>query len=520
MTVQPSAIHGAALLVIGLACVTVTGAQQPSSEASAVVRSNLRARQVLAKSVAALGGEAALRGIKTVVLEERGKVFEIHQSPGALRPWREYARREVLQIDLQGGRGTNEVQGDSAGFPNNNRTIVQDGKIVVLDFRAGVSRPPANLTGAAFGPQRRNVPPLLLLEALDRLNTLRTVGDERREGRTISVVSFAAADGQNFALGIDASSGLPFSLGTFGADPIEDGGTTETRFLDYKKQGAWMLPNRRLVVRGNDVAFDMQASRFIIDGPLDESRFTIPTGLRPLAAAAAPPASAPPLLGQGLHHVRYAGFSVLLVEFDTFFTVVEAPETLPASHVAAVVMETARKIAPNKPIRYVTFTHQHTDHAGGIRDYVAEGVTVVTTPVLKPFVEQVSSRKFTLFPDALTKKMMAPKIQVIANGRHVIEEGQQRIELYDVGPYSHVPSELLVYVPRAKLIFEGDLSPSFGPGPLVAASDGAVLLQQKIKELGIDVANIIGVHVGRLRTMAELDESVALRQQMPKPSSQ
>jgi glyoxylase-like metal-dependent hydrolase (beta-lactamase superfamily II) len=519
MTVQRSVIHGAALLVIGLACLTVTGAQQPSSEASAVVRSNLRARQVLAKSVAVLGGEAALRGIKTVVLEERGKVFEIHQSPGAMRPWREYARREVLQIDLQGGRGTDEVQGDSAGFPNNNRTIVQDGKIVTFDFRAGISRPPANLAGAVFGPQRRNVPPLVVLEALDRRDTLRTVGDETREGRTISVISFTAADGQNFALGIDAASGLPFSLGTFGADPIEDGGTTETRFLDYKKQGAWMLPNRRLGVRGNDVAFDMQASRFILDGPLDESRFTAPTGLRQLGAAGPAPAT-PPLLGPGLHHVRYAGFSVLLVEFDTFFTVVEAPETLPPSHVAAVVMETARKIAPNKPIRYVTFTHQHTDHAGGIRDYVAEGVTVVTTPVLKPFVEQVSSRRFTLFPDALTKKMMAPKIQVIANRRHVIEEGQQRIELYDVGPYSHVPSDLLVYLPRAKLIFEGDLSPTFGPGPLVAAFDGAVLLQQKIKELGLDVANIIGLHTGRLRTPAELDESVALRQQVSKSSGQ
>lgn len=518
MTVLRSAVRGVVLLVIGLAGLTVAGAQQPSSEASAVVRSNLRARHVLAKAVAALGGEAALRGIRTVVLEERGKVFEIHQSPGAMRPWREYARHEVLQIDLRGGRGTYEVQGDSAGFPNHNRTIVQDGKIVTLDFRAGISRVPANLVGVAFAPQRRNVPQLLVLEALDRLDTFRSVGDETQAGRTISVVSFAAADGQNFALGIDASSGLPFSLGSFGADPIEDGGTTETRFLDYKRQGAWMLPNRRLVLRGTDVAFDMQASRFMLDGPLDEPPFAIPASLRPLAPAAAPAANTPSLLGQGLHHVRHAGLSVLLVEFDTFFTVVEAPETLPPSHVAAVVIETARKIAPNKPIQYVTFTHQHTDHAGGIRDYVAEGVTVVTTPVLKPFVEQVSSRKFSLFPDALTTKMMTPKIQVIANGRHVIEEGERRIELYDVGPYSHVPSELLVYVPRAKLIFEGDLSPAFGPGPLVAAFDGAVLLQQKIKELGIEVANIIGVHGGRLRTMAELDESVVLRQQRLNPS--
>jgi glyoxylase-like metal-dependent hydrolase (beta-lactamase superfamily II) len=43
----------------------------------------------------------------------------------------------------------------------------------------------------------------------------------------------------------------------------------------------------------------------------------------------------------------------------------------------AVIAETKRTF-PNKPIRYLVNTHNHFDHLGGVRTYVAEGATVIT----------------------------------------------------------------------------------------------------------------------------------------------
>ena len=38
----------------------------------------------------------------------------------------------------------------------------------------------------------------------------------------------------------------------------------------------------------------------------------------------------------------------------------------------------AKKLVPNKPVKYVLTTHHHFDHVGGLRTYVAEGATVAS----------------------------------------------------------------------------------------------------------------------------------------------
>jgi glyoxylase-like metal-dependent hydrolase (beta-lactamase superfamily II) len=53
------------------------------------------------------------------------------------------------------------------------------------------------------------------------------------------------------------------------------------------------------------------------------------------------------------------------------------------------VQPCVRPVFPNKPIRYVVNTHNHFDHLGGIRTYVAEGATVVTEDGNKDFYQKV-----------------------------------------------------------------------------------------------------------------------------------
>jgi glyoxylase-like metal-dependent hydrolase (beta-lactamase superfamily II) len=60
-----------------------------------------------------------------------------------------------------------------------------------------------------------------------------------------------------------------------------------------------------------------------------------------------------------------------------------------------------KKTFPNKPIRYVVNTHNHFDHLGGVRGYVAEGATVITDDRNRNFYQRVvlAPQPRTLQPD-------------------------------------------------------------------------------------------------------------------------
>ena len=69
--------------------------------------------------------------------------------------------------------------------------------------------------------------------------------------------------------------------------------------------------------------------------------------------------------------------NTLAVEFKDYIVAVEAPGS---SAGADKVIERIKTAIPGKPIRYVAMTHHHGDHIGGLRSFIAEGATVVTTP--------------------------------------------------------------------------------------------------------------------------------------------
>ena len=74
------------------------------------------------------------------------------------------------------------------------------------------------------------------------------------------------------------------------------------------------------------------------------------------------------LLGGGTHNS-------MAVEFRDFIAVFEAP--LNEERSLAVIEEIVRLI-PGKPIRWLINSHQHFDHAGGLRTYMHIGATIVT----------------------------------------------------------------------------------------------------------------------------------------------
>ena len=119
-------------------------------------------------------------------------------------------------------------------------------------------------------------------------------------------------------------------------------------------------------------------------------------------------------------------YNALVVGFKDYVFVMEAPND------SRQLIAEIKKLFPDKPIRYLAVTHHHDDHAGGIRTYVAEGVTVIGLPGQKTFFEKVMKGSFTISPDALTLKPQPLKWESIEGRKRVLTDGTTTVELIDI----------------------------------------------------------------------------------------
>src|SRR4030095_6252344 len=107
-------------------------------------------------------------------------------------------------------------------------------------------------------------------------------------------------------------------------------------------------------------------------------------------APTAPPSTK---YADNIYTVDAAGYNVLVVGFKDYVFVMEAPNGDATSRQAIAAI---KKLFPGTPIWSLAVTHHHDDHAGGIRTYVAEGVTVIGSPGEKTFFEKVMKSSFTI----------------------------------------------------------------------------------------------------------------------------
>ncbi len=90
--------------------------------------------------------------------------------------------------------------------------------------------------------------------------------------------------------------------------------------------------------------------------------------------------------------------NVLFVAFNDHVLVFEAPEQILYNNNSVQALAKIKETVPGKPIKYLVLTHHHSDHAGGFREYVAEGATIVTTAETKKSLEKAAAIESSLLP--------------------------------------------------------------------------------------------------------------------------
>jgi glyoxylase-like metal-dependent hydrolase (beta-lactamase superfamily II) len=323
-----------------------------------------------------------------------------------------------------------------------------------------------------------------------------------------NVTRYAQPNGSLYTLWLDAATKRLARLEWLADDPVEGDQLRSYDYSGYRAERGIQVPMRLVERRNGELVRDDSLAITIDEHPTD-ALFTPPaTGYVEAGPLPAPEREPIRKLADNVWLLQQlpGGNRAMFVAFRDYVLVLEAPTPQVA---ADSVLEAVKRTVPGKPVRYVAFSHHHDDHGGGLRPYIAQGVTIVTTPETRQFVEKVASAKHMLRPDALSASPRAPVIETFRKKR-VFTDGEMTVELHDIGPTSHVNEIVLAYFPKERLVFQGDLiiiAPRGSPAPANALT---AELAQALERLHLDVETIAGVH-GRVGTIGDLREAIAKR---------
>jgi glyoxylase-like metal-dependent hydrolase (beta-lactamase superfamily II) len=266
----------------------------------------------------------------------------------------------------------------------------------------------------------------------------------------------------------------------------------EIEYSDYAQFGDIQFPRHIVEKQDGFPTLDLMITEVQPNAPVS---LPVPQNVVSAPAPPAVPMATIEKVSDGLWSLNGAGTRSLAVEFADHIVMLEGPTSDARSK---VVNELVRQTVPNKPIRYVVNTHAHYDHAGGLRQYVAEGITVITHESNKSFFEQAWARPRTVEPDpAPTSKQ--PVIETVGD-KKVLSDRTHTIELYFTPNHGHHTGQLIAYLPKERILMYGDgYNPPPGDDIRVPerGPDFAAQMVQRINELKLNPERIAPVH-GRI----------------------
>ncbi len=265
-------------------------------------------------------------------------------------------------------------------------------------------------------------------------------------------------------------------------------------YTDWKDFGGVMAPSKIVQTRGGWPFFEVNVTGAKANPPDVATLVPAPAGGRGGGGGGAAPAAAPAMtvtsekLGDQLYRLTTGAgsYDSVIVGFKDYVMMLEAGQS--EARALAYIAET-KKLIPNKPIRYVFNTHPHSDHTGGLPTLVAEGAIVITQKNNVEFLDKALNTPRTLLNDTLAKNPKKAKIEAVEE-KKVYSDGTRIVEMYHVAPVPHSNGLLIAYIPKEKILFQGDFSVT--PGQ--PANDHVKALVPILEKLNLDFDRYINVH--------------------------
>ena len=449
------------------------------------------AKSVIASATQAMGAGS----LKTVVYSATGEDFALGQAFNPSSKWprfieKSYTRMidfsvpssKVDRIRMQGedpprGGGQQPVRGEQ---PNTQTIIVNDKTPWVQQLELWMT-------------------PYGFLKAAAANNA--TLSSKTMGGKKYSVLTFT---GQNKAKvnGYINEQHMVEKVETWIDNPVLGDMLFDAVYTDYKDFDGVKFPMHIVQNQGGSPIFDLKVTEVKPNAPVTIQPPPAPGGNAPAAPTAAAPSEK---LADGVYLIL-GGYASVAVDFKDYIVVIEGPQS---DERATAIINEAKRLIPGKPIKYVINTHHHFDHSGGLRAFVAEGATVVTHEVNKPFYEKTFRAPHTLTPDRQEQAKKKASFETFTE-KKVMTDGNHVLEIHHLAGSGHNEGLALVYLPKEKILVEADAynPPAQASAPVPTPIGPYTLnLMTNLDRLMLDVQTVIPIHYaadGRKVTKAEL----------------
>jgi len=308
-------------------------------------------------------------------------------------------------------------------------------------------------------------------------------------GKKVTIVTFTT--GKNKIVGAIDGQDMVTGVETWIANPVLGDMPVETAYSDYKDFNGVKAPTHIVEKTGGFPTLDLTVTS--AQANVEGAALAVPEAV--LRATVPPERVTPENIADGVW-LLHGGHNSVLLEFEDFLAVVDAPLSEARS---LVVIAEAKRLVPDKPIKYVINTHHHFDHSGGLRTYVAEGAAVITHEGNKAFYEWAWKQPRTMEPDKLAENPREATFITFKN-KYVLTDGSRSVEVHLTVGDMHDEFLSFAYLPKEKLLIEvDDFSDRYITALSLALWNN---LYGNLRRLNLDVERIAPLH-GNVTPMPE-----------------
>jgi glyoxylase-like metal-dependent hydrolase (beta-lactamase superfamily II) len=422
-----------------------------------------RGRAVVNAAAQAAGGAQALRGITAISYVAVGDVsndIQGYRAKNIGNPETDGAQRVVSKFDFAGSRFHQLIQQSfKSGMDSEFATIWRGGTQYALRYVSHEYTEQANAP-SPFGPggpvmvASRWVPPIVLSRALQNFRSISWAGEGAVAGEAADIVEMSFDEATRFRVYVTKSDRKVRRVEAVAPDPVSADDVSVAEFSGDQTVSGVVFPARIVASRRGAPTLKLALRNVEVNPKFADTDFAPPAEFKLVKEDAQ--VKTTQVAGRVYEVSGLAGgtYQVPFVVMDDFVVAYEAPLGVGPTR---QVMGEIKKVAGDKPIKYVVISHFHNDHSGGVGAYADAGVTVLSSEENRQVLLQYAQARSQFQGQEGRRPDVTVKFEAVPEGGfEIVDKAGGKLRVIDFAGNSHVEHMLALHDPQSRVVMGAD----------------------------------------------------------------